>query len=346
MPKGRSRGDSPFTHEPSSSTSVFLGLGLLTFWLVFGTVGYVVLEDVSLLDGLYMTVITVSTVGFREVTPLSVPGRIFTIFLIMAGLATVFYTLTRLGQSIFEGELLDIVGKRRMKNEIAQLENHFIVCGFGKVARPVAEGLAHEGLPFCVIEHDPSSEDTLSNAGFLHLIADATEEQTLTEAGVERARCVLALLPHDADNLYLTMGARELNPGIRVIARASDQTGEVRLKRAGADEVVSPTRIAGLRVLQAAVNPTLVEFMEIVTQREALHLSMADIPISAGSELTGQTIAECGVRGRFGVIIVAIKRRGGMEFNPEPTHRITEDDTLVVLGEDVDIVQLQAVASG
>lgn len=219
-----------------------------------------------------------------------------------------------------------------------------MICGFGKVGRPVAEGFSEEELPFVVIESDAEIANLVADAGFLHLTGDATDEEVLERAGVPRAKTLLVLLPSDADNLYITIAARELNPGIKVIGRASDKLAEVRLKRAGAQDVVSPARIAGLRVLQAAVNPSAVEFMEIVTRKEALHLSLADIRIGARSELSGRTIAECGIRGRYGVIIVAIKREEGMLFNPDSDTTITPDDVLVVLGEDIHIAQLQSDA--
>jgi len=333
--------------ESESALSGAMAGGLLMlFWLVLGTIVYASLQGWSLLDGLYMTVITISTVGFHEIRPLSSAAQLFTIFLIGAGLTTALYTLTRIGQTVFEGELLDVLGRRSMEREIAALENHFIVCGFGKVGRPVAEGLAREGLPFCVIENRPEVEPTLRDEGFLYVLGDATDEHALEHAGMERANTLLALLSSDADNLYLTMAARDANPGIKIIARAYDQAGEVRIKRGGADQVISPTRIAGLRVLQAAVNPTALEFMEIVTQREALQLSLADITVLESSALNGTSIAEAGIRGQFGVIVVAIKSPDGATvFNPDPVKQIAAGDTLVVLCEDLDIAELQTACA-
>jgi voltage-gated potassium channel len=319
-----------------------LGITLLALCIAGGTLGYMFIEGWSILDSLYQTVTTITTVGFQEVRPLSGPGRAFTMLLIMAGLTTLLYTLTRIGQSVFEGELLEVLGRRSMKRDLADLRNHFIVCGYGKVGRPVAEGLTREGLPFCVIDNDDGAAPALRDDGFLHVIGDATEESVLDQAGVDRALTLLALLPSDADNLYLTIAAKDRNPAIKVIARAGDPAGEMRIKRAGADDVISPTRIAGLRVLQAAINPTALEFMEIVTRHEALQLSLADIRVSEGSELKGQSISEAGIRGRFGVIVVAVKSAdGSMAFNPGSGHRIQAGDTLVVLGEDLDIVELQ-----
>lgn len=334
---------SPLGLESYPHGHVVLGILLLLLWVVAGTLGYLVIEDGwSLLDAFYMTIITITTVGYREVHPLSMAGQLFTTLVVTIGLGLLLYTLTRVAQEVFEGELLDVLGRRRMAREIWQLENHYVVCGFGKVGRPVAEGLAREGLPFVVVEKNPDLEGPLRQLGHPYVIGDATEEQALRLARVDRARTLLALLASDADNLYLTISARELHPGIRIIARATEEVGEVRLKRAGADDVISPARIAGLRVLQAAVNPAAVEFMEIVTQQEALQLSMADIEVAAGSALDGKTIAETAIRGRYGVIVVAIKRpQGEMKFNPGSEDRIVAGDVLVVLGEDLDIAELQ-----
>lgn len=328
-------------------TQILLGFALLAFWFVIGTVGFLVIEDGwTVLDAFYMTVITITTVGYSEIHPLSPAGRIFVMVIAIGGLGTLLYTLARLAQLLFEGELVDFLGKRRMMSEIENMEDHYIVCGFGKVGRPVVEGLAAEGLPVVLVEMDPDLEAAIQDLDVPYIIGDATHEEVLEKAGIRKARTLLGLLPSDADNLYLTIAGLDLNPDVKVIARATDQTGEVRLKRAGAHDVVSPTRIAGLRVLQAAVNPTAVEFMEIVTQQQALQLSLADIPVAGTSSLAGRTIADCQIRGRYGVIVVAVKRAKDMEFNPDPSYEITAGDVMVVLGEDLDLVQFQVDASG
>jgi voltage-gated potassium channel len=325
---------------------VVAGVLLLTIVLVLGTAGYLLIEDGwTVLDAFYMTVITITTVGYREVHPLSPAGQLFTSVLVVTGLGVLLYTLARVGQAVFEGEVANIVGKRRMMNRIEELEDHYVICGFGKVGRPVAEGLSLEGLPFVVVDSARELGDTVAESGILYLVGDATDDAVLEHAQVSKAKTLLALLPSDADNLYITIAARDMNPNIKVIARATDHAAEVRLKRAGAYDVVSPARIAGLRVLQAAVNPTAVEFMEIVTKQQALQLSLSDIQVGPRSELREKTIAECGIRGRFGVIIVAVKRDQGMLFNPEAGTKITVGDVLVVLGEDIDIAQLQSAAT-
>lgn len=322
--------------------SVFLGVTLLCVWVLFGMAGLIFVEDYSVLEAFYMSVITISTVGFHEVRPLSPSGQLFISFLIFAGLATALYTLTALGQLVLEGELAEILGQRRMKSELEKLENHYIVCGYGRVGKTVVEGLTEQGIEFCVLEKDPAVEEELRASEIIYLIGDSTDDSQLEAAGITRAAGLLALLPSDADNLYLTLTARVLNPDLAIVTRASDEKAEIKLKRGGADHVVSPYRIAGLRLLHAAINPAVVELMEIVTHRQYLHLNLSEIRVCEGSALANRSIAEAEVRKRYGVIIVAIKKTtGDMIFNPDPLEKVSVDDTLVALGKDADIRKLE-----
>lgn len=323
-----------------------LGLAALGAWTVVGTLGFVFIEGWSVGDALYMAVITISTVGFGEVNPLSGGGRIFASFLIVGGLGTAIYTLTRLGQVVLEGELLGGLGRRRMKKEISGLRGHYIVCGFGRFARPVAEGLAHKKLPFCVIESDPASEPHLQDLEYLHLIEDATAEEALIDAGILHAQAVLALLPSDADNLYVTVTAKALNPGVLVIARGVDERAELKLRRGGADEVVSPYSLASARLLQTATSPTVVRFMERVSDRHVLEMNLGEARIGKGSPLTGLTIRDARLRHDYGVIVVAIKRGpDGMIFNPPPEERLEAEDVLVVMGDETSMARIQKVSA-
>ncbi len=321
-------------------------VGLLGLWLALGTTGYVLIEGYTLFEGLYMTVITLSTVGYEEVRPLSEIGRGFTVFLIVAGLGTVFYAFTRIGQLVIEGELAEILGRKRMRNELQALTDHFIVCGYGRTSEPVVAGLAQEDLPFCVIDLDANHAPELAEHGIAHLIGDATEEAALEEAGIRRARGVLALLPSDADNLYLTMSSKGLNPDVRVIARASSPKAEANLRRGGADSVVSPYKTAGNRVLHAAIKPTVVEFMELATPRMNIELTLEEVLVEPESALAGSSLAEGEIRKKCGAIIVAIKRASGeMTFNPHAAEEIHAEDTLIALGEPEDLEKLEALCA-
>ena len=315
---------------------------MLFLWTFLGAVGFVWIEGWSIADGLYMAVITISTVGFAEIHPLSPAGRLFAGFLIVGGLGTAIYTFTRLGQVILEGELFGGIGRRRMRKELGSLENHFILCGFGRAARPVSEAFAHKGLPFCVVEMDSANEPTLQDLGYLYLIGDATADEALVDAGVARARAVLTLLPSDADNLYVTVTAKALNPGVRVIARALDERGETKLRRGGANEVISPYNLAGHRIVQAATSPTVLEFMKHVADRHYMEMSFVEARVSKQSSLAGRSIADANLRSEFDVIAVAIRRdTKKMIFNPGPDEKLQPGDVLVLMGHDENLAAIK-----
>ncbi len=232
-----------------------------------------------------------------------------------------------------------------MKTELEKLDGHFIICGFGRVGRTVADGLREHGLPICIVEQDPEIEEELKTRLLPYVMGDATEEENLLLAGVQRAQAVLALLGSDADNTYLTLTAKGLDPKINVVARASSEKAEVKLKQGGADRVFSPYRIAGLRLVHSILHPTLVELVELVTHRQHLQLGMGEAPISDGSQLKGQSLSEAQIRTRFKVIVVAIKKRSGqLLFNPDATERIEAGDALVALGSEEDIEALARTA--
>lgn len=319
-------------------------LALLGLWLVGGTAGYMVIEGWNVWDSAYMTVITLSTVGYMEIHPLSTPGQMFTSALILAGLGTVFYAFTSIGQMVVEGELADMIGRRRMRQELKSLEDHYIVCGYGRTSKPVVEGLEQEDEDFCVIDIDEDVEDELASEEILYLIGDATEQDVLEAAGIQRAKSLMALLPSDADNLYLTMAAKNLNADVQVIARSTDERAEQNLRRGGADIVVSPYETAGNRVIQAALKPSILEFMELATPRMQLELSLEEVAVREDCPLDGLSLSESEIRRRCGVIIVAIKRGDNeMVFNPHPSETIRNGDTLVALGEGEDLETLETL---
>jgi voltage-gated potassium channel len=313
---------------------LFIGVVMLVLWTVLGTVGFVVIEGWSVTDALYMTVTTISTVGFGEIHPLSPQGRLFASFLIVGGLGTAVYTLTRLGQVVLEGELLGGMGRRRMLKALGSLDNHYVLCGFGKFAKPVAEGLAHKSLPFCVIESNPGAEAHLQDLGYLYLIDDATSDEALEDAGVKNAQGVMALLPSDADNLYVTVTAKALNPQVRVIARATDERGEKKLRRGGASDVVTPYNLTGNRIIQAATSPTVLQFMDHVADRHYLEMNLGEAAVSDGSPLVGRSLGDARLRADHGVVVVALKRQGAMKFNPGPEEDIRPGDILVLMGHE------------
>jgi len=329
------------THRPA--VGIGLGVALLCVWVVMGTLGYRLIEGWTLIESLYMTIITISTVGYREVHELSGSGKLFTSFIIVGGLGTAAYTFTRVGQVLLEGELLMVLGRRKLKNNLGRLNDHLIVCGCGRIGQPVIEQLLESGDPFCVIDREPRLESDFREKGVLYLTDDATEEDALQQAGIQRARALLALLPSDADNLYLTITAKSLNPKVVVISRSTGEKASMKLKLGGADRVVSPYGVAAVRVLHAAMRPTVVDLLELMTRPNSLGLMLDEIRVGPASPLAGRTLGKSDVRGLYGVTVVAIKRDADTAvMHPGPEVVVGASDLVVAMGTAEDLQKLQA----
>ena len=322
------------------------GLGsagtLLLAIIAGGTLGYVVIEQWSVWDAFYMTVTTVATVGYREVHQLSFPGQVFTVILIFSGVGTAFYTATLLVAAIVEGGLHRRFQQRRFARMLEQLENHFILCGYGRIGAIIADELQRQEVPFIVVERDPGRSHQVMERGWLGVAADASQEEVLRRVGIDRARGLIAAVGTDAENVYTVLTARVMRPDLFIIARVESDDAENKLKRAGADRVISPYHIGANHMVQSALRPAVVDFVQLATSSEHLDLSMEQVHLEAGSSLVGQTILAAGIRQRFGVIIVAIKRAGGgMEFNPAPEAVMRAGDELVVLGQQQSVKALE-----
>ena len=307
-------------------------LSLVLFIVAFGTIGYMTVEGWSFLDSLFMTVITITTVGFREVHELTPKGMVFTIILIVGGVGTALYAFTEGAKFLLEGEIRQLLGRKRLEKKIKELADHYIICGYGRMGRIIARELREEGVRFVAIEKDPPSleekEDVLMIAG------NATRDSTLLEAGIDRARGLISVLPNDSENLFVVLSARGLNPNILIVARAVEEGSEQKLLRAGATKVVSPYHIGGLRMAHTVLKPTVVDFIEFTTQRGNLELQMQEVTIQEGSRLIGMSLEACGVGDDLGVIMVAIKQASGeTRFNPTHQSVIRAGDILIVLGE-------------
>lgn len=312
-----------------------------------GTSGYVLLEGWPLWDAFYMTVTTVATVGFREVHPLSFRGQVFTIALIIGGVGTAFYTATLLVTVIVEGGLHRGFSKRRLSRMLEEIESHFILCGFGRIGAMIAAELRQQRVPFVVVERDPARARAAIDHGYTALEADASREDVLTRVGLHRARGLIAAVGTDAENVYTVLSARVMRPDLFIIARMESEDAEPLLRRAGADRVISPYQIGANQMVQTALRPAVVDFVQLATSSGHLDLSMEQVHVRDGSPLIGRSILDSGVRQKFGVIVVAIKRSGGrMEFNPPPEAAIQLDDELVVLGrpESVKLLEEQVLA--
>ncbi len=308
-------------------------LGVLAVLLV-GTAGYIVLEQdfqPSFGEAAYMTVITVSTVGFTEVWELSPTTRLWTIGVITFGIATVSYAFTSLVALLVSGELRSQREKKKMTKTVDQLRDHVILCGYGRTGALVVEELQRQGLRSVVIEHSADIEAHLKQAGIPYLIGDATSEELLLQAGVMRASALVATLSNDADNVYITLTANAIKPDLRIIARAEHPTTEPKLRRAGAARVICPHIIGARKMAALLTRPSVVDFVETVS--EGVELEMDEFHIGAGSSLNGRTLRESRLRDMSGGSVVAIKRADGETmYNPEPNSVILQGDTLVVVG--------------
>ena len=319
-----------------------LAVVLLLAVLAGGTAGYMVIEGWNAWDAFYMTVTTVATVGFREVHPLSFGGQVFTVVLIVCGVGTAFYTVTLLATIIVEGGLHQRFATRRAGRMLEQITNHFILCGYGRIGSIVAHELHQQGVPLAVVERDPDRVRQVVEKGWLALEADASREEVLAKAGIHRARGLIAAVGTDAENVFTVLTARVMRPDLFIIARVESDDAEHKLRRAGADRVISPYHIGATHMAQTALRPAVVDFVQLATSSERLDLSMEQVRIRNDSALANQSIVDAGIRQRFGVIVVGIKRTGGaMEFNPPPEAIMRPGDELVVLGRTESVKALE-----
>jgi voltage-gated potassium channel len=327
----------------------YLALLVPLFLVLVGTGGYYLLEkDYSLFDSLYMTVITLTTVGYGEIpVPLSTAGRTFTMLLLLGGVFTLFYTATELIRAVVSGELQGILGRQRMERSLAGLRDHLIVCGFGRMGRLVCKEFSVQRLSFVVIEQQAELLAGFEMAHGIALHGDATSDEVLKRAGVERARALVTVVKSDADNLYITMSARLLNDKLFIVSRSEDEQAGQKLLRAGASRVVSPYAIGGFRVAQAVLRPNVVDFLDLATRTEHLELQIEETQLSPRGTLGGKTLQDSQLRRDLGVIIVAIKKATGhMVFNPPPETVLEPGDTLIAVGHRQQLEQLDRLASG
>jgi len=307
-----------------------------------GLAGYMVIEGWPFLDALYMTVITLSTVGFREVRTLSPAGMVFTMALIAVGVGGVLYTFSALAEYLIAGQLRGALERRQMNARIAKLENHYILCGFGRVGQQVALEWAREGLPFVVIDNDPESLQRCASCGYLYLEGDAANDELLKAAGIHRARGLVTAVDSDADNVYVTLSARGLCPDLWIVARANLEGAEPKLLRAGANRVLSPYSIGGRRMASLVRRPAVVDFLDVVMHSDQLEMWLEEITVQEASPLAGNTIGTSNVRQVTGATILAVRRsNGSMIVNPSAVTQLQPGDTLIAIGT---TSQLKALA--
>jgi voltage-gated potassium channel len=326
----------------------FLILGLaLAATLITGTVGFTLIEHYPVFDAFYMTLITLTTVGYAEVHPLSHAGRVFNCFLIFFGVTTIFIAIGAMTQTIIELEFGDAIGKRRNKRMIDKLKDHYIICGFGRVGRGAAHELQHAGVPFVVVDIDPDRAEKAMMSGMLAVAADSTRDETLHEVGIDRARGLVAALATDADNLFVLLSAKGLNPKLYVAARAAEEGAEAKMRRAGADAVFAPYAITGHRLAQSLLRPHVVQFLDFTTNDIGEDIAIEQVRVAEASEMVSRTIKEMQLRKEVGVIVMAIRTSDGkMMFNPPADTAVHGGDFLIVMGRPENLRALETLLAG
>ncbi len=325
---------------------LIISVGLVVLLLALAPVGYMLIEGMSYTEALYMTVITITTVGFREVRPLSPAGMYFTIMVIFTGVFSLFFIISSLITYTFGEALREIMGRRRMDLRIKKLSGHHVVCGFGRVGEAVCETLAEAGADFVVIEKDPLRAAEAVDRGYLCLEGDATSTETLMNAGVPRARGLVCALESDADNLFTTLSARTLNRGITIVTRCVSRDSVDKLLYAGADRVISPYALSGKRMATFLLRPGVFDYLDLMAHGVSLDYRLEELVVGHGSELAERTIGESDIRARTGALIVAVRRASDGEFitSPNKDTRLGVGDLLIALGRVDDLVELEKLS--
>ncbi len=305
---------------------------ILTFFI--GITGYKLIEGFSVFEGFYMTLITITTVGFQEVRPLSLYGRMLTSFIIVCGVTIVAYSIGTLLKLIIEGELQRHFDMSRRVKMIKALRNHYIICGYGRIGSLIASELHSHKIPFVIVDNNTSRIEEFEKSRYLYIIDDATDDEVLVSAGIDKAKGVITVVKDDADNVYICLTARSLNPSLYILARSSDEKTKYKLLKSGANKVMLPYQIGGLRMAQAIIQPTVVDFLEMATMESELGLVMEEIVIDGRSPFIGKNLIDSNIRKEYGAIIVAIKKRNNdMIFNPQSSEIIEQNDVLVLLAK-------------
>ncbi len=323
---------------------VVLIVALLGIIILAGTIGFVVIERYTWFDAFYMTLTTITTIGYQELHPLSHAGRIFNSFLIIFGVSALFLAAGAMTQTIIELELQDRYGKRRKKRMIDKLQNHFIVCGFGRVGRNASYEFQRAGVPFLVLDRNEQRVAKATSAGMLAVVADATQDDALREAGVLHAKGLIAALPSDAENLFIILSAKSLNPNLTIVTRASEEEAGEKLRRAGADTVFTPYSMAGRQLADALVRPHVVEFLDFTRGSMGPQVTMEQVCVSPQSQFTRKTLGQLLGPRKSEVIVLAVRRKAGETiFNPPPESEIAAGDFLIVMGDRSSLQKLEQV---
>jgi voltage-gated potassium channel len=323
-------------------TRIYYAAGAVCIALLIGTVGFVAIDGYPWFDALYMTVSTLFTVGYGEIHPLSFWGRVFNTGLIVFGGGVLLLAIGAVTQSIIELELNQFFGKRRVRNMIDKLKDHYIVCGYGRVGRGAAEELKAAGVPFVVIDNNDLRVEKAMKTGLFAVFGDCTKDEALRDVGIDRAAGLIATLKTDADNLFLVLSARTLNGKLHITARVSEEEAEAKMRRAGADAVFAPYTITGARMAQALLRPHVHQFIDFTTRNTGLDVGIEQVVVSAESRFAGKSLEQTGFRKDLGIIVLAIKKNDGkMQFSPPADATVAAGDFLIVMGENPSLRKLE-----
>ncbi|MBE9532026.1 MAG: potassium channel protein [Proteobacteria bacterium] len=313
---------------------------------IFGVIGFMLIEGWGFLDSLYMTITTISTVGYGEVKPLTTIGRVFTIVLIVLGVGVFFFIITIIAEYIIAGHLVGAIGRRKMKQKIGAYKEHYILCGFGRVGEQVAASLVQEGVPIVIIDNDPEIIKRCEQKGYAYIEGDASDDAVLKEAGIEKAIGLVTATDSDADNVYVTLSSKSLKEDLIVVARATTEEAGHKLLKAGADRVISPYSIGGKRLASLLLRPAVVEFLDVVMHDAEEELLMEDVFVREKSRFVGNTIVEAREKCAAGANILAVKKKGAkrMLANPPAQTLIEIGDHLVALGTKAQLKELERLS--
>lgn len=324
----------------SAVKSLILFLALFAF----GTSGYMFIEGWDVVDAMFMTTITLATVGYSEVNQISQEGRIFTVILILFGVSLFLYIAGNTMQFLVEGRLRAILGRRKLEKTIAKMKNHYIVCGYGRVGRGLCQYLLQKKLKVLIVEKDEECIPLMEADHVPYIIGAANEEENLEKAGIERAKGLLSVLGSDPDNVFVVLISKQLNPSLFVVARANQDLAKKTLKSAGADKVISPYDLGARRMAHAILRPTVIHFLEMAFTDQKTDINFEEIPVAAECQLINTTLMDSKIRQNLDVLIIAIKKSNGtMEFNPKPESRIEEGDTIITVGQQANLQELECL---
>jgi voltage-gated potassium channel len=325
---------------------IFIILAMFVILLAVGAIGYSFLLDVSLVDGLYMTIITISTVGYGEVGIMNDEAKFFTMAVIFLGVGTAGYTFTSIVVALIEGGIKDIWRNRKMERKIASLSNHYILCGVGETGEVVVEQFINKGYPFVVIEHNEEVANQLMKRNILTIVGDATEENVLKQANISKAKGLISALSRDVDNVYTVLSARQLNSGLYIISRAIDKSAPSKLRKAGANNTISTNEIGGRRMATLMMRPSVISFLDVITHVGDREYDLEDVIVRRGSSMNSQTLKELRIPELIGLIVLAIRKHGEKEiqFNPHSETLIEMGDILMVLGTLAQVNELRKIA--